>query len=110
MNKEEPTSSTPNETVPHLTEAEIAAVRQMQKQNNVMQNHAEFCYFRKMVRKPKKFNQPKTFNEKGEIVVCEGRPAPVSKGNLGKGTLRNKKCSCGSGKKFKKCCLNRNSN
>lgn len=106
MEKEETAISTPNEATPHLTEAEIAAAREMSRQQNILQNHSEFCYFRKMAQKPQKQNRPMTFNDKGEVVEHDGYPSPINKGNPTKGSLRNKKCSCGSGKRYKQCCLN----
>jgi uncharacterized protein YecA (UPF0149 family) len=112
--KNEETIETPNEVqeAPHLTEQEIAILSKMQqmraRQQSLLQTRAEYINFCKMSKKPQKFNTPKKFDEEGDVVEHEGYSAPVSRGNLGKGTLRNKKCSCGSGKKFKLCCLNRN--
>lgn len=101
---------TPNEIAqppeaPHLTEAEMKQIRIIQQFREKMNRRMEWNMFQRIAVKPEKYSKPTTFNENGEVVVCEGKQAPISSGNLQKGTLRNKKCSCGSGKKFKKCCL-----
>lgn len=103
--------STPNEVkkdeAPHLTDAEIEAFHKSSRLQQMMNNRMELSAFNRMDTKPDKVLKPLKFNDQGKVSVnYEPKLAPVTKGNLRKGTLRNKKCSCGSGKKFKKCCLN----
>lgn len=92
--------------VPHLTELELAQIRVMQQTQAKKQQAAEFNWFCKQVEKPKKQVRDLTVNEEGKVIRRETPvSAPVDRGNVRKGTLRNKKCSCGSGLKYKMCCL-----
>ena len=107
------TIETPNQVVtqpekyagPHLSEKELSLISQMQKLRTKAEQHFEWLGFQRIEKKPKRISKALTFNEQGEVVVCDPKVAPIEKGNLTKGTLRNKKCSCGSGRKYKKCCL-----
>jgi hypothetical protein len=113
MDRPEDVIKTPNQTIqppkdaPHLTEKELSLIGQMQKLRTKAQQHAEWLMFQRVADKPRRITKPLTFNDKGEVVVCDGKESPVGNGNIRKGTLRNKKCSCGSGKKYKRCCLNK---
>jgi len=108
MNK--PEISTPNEVkkeeAPHLTEAEIEQFQRMSRLERSLRNLADWNHFQKVEKKPRRTNKPLKFNEAGRVVENPlPNEAPFAKGNVTKGTLRNKKCSCGSGKKYKICCL-----
>ena len=97
------------EESPHLTEEEMKKFEDASKLETYMRTRAEYNSFHKMYEKPSKTNFPLTFDENGNVVRNKNpKEAPISKGNIHKGTLRNKKCSCGSGLKYKYCkCWNK---
>jgi len=101
------------EEAPHLTEEEITQMseykRKMGQLERDVRTRSEWNQFQKLTNKPNKSNFPLTFDENGKVIRNENpKEAPILNGNIHKGTLRNKKCSCGSGKKYKNCCWNRN--
>ena len=106
-NPELPTEESATEEItPHLTEQELEQFHKISRRKNKQINSHEWYRFLNMQRKGKRFNKPLMITEDGTITERVNQiPAPISQGNLRKGTLRNKKCSCGSGKKFKFCCL-----
>lgn len=112
MDKPENSIQTPNEvkSSEHLTESEIAYIRKMNQFQNKVKNHSEWCMFQRLPNKPKSINKPLALTEDGKVIEVLGKEAPIKSGNIKKGSLRNKKCSCGSGKKYKKCCLLKKTN
>jgi uncharacterized protein YchJ len=92
---------------PHLSESELLAIHQYQKSMALKKKHDEWKWFQKMSEKPKKQNFRKTFDENGKVVRAGEAFIPMTAGNIRSGKLRNKKCSCGSNKKFKFCCLSK---
>ena len=97
------------EESPHLTEEEMKKFEDVSKLETYFKTKTEYNHFIKMDDKPKKTNHPLTFDENGKVIKNNNpKKAPISKGNIHKGTLRNKKCSCGSGLKYKNCtCWNK---
>jgi uncharacterized protein YecA (UPF0149 family) len=93
------------EESPHLTNEEIGQFENVSKLERMYKTRNEWNSFLKSSKKPSKENHPMMSGENGKVVRSMfPKEAPISKGNPTKGTLRNKKCSCGSGKKYKNCC------
>jgi len=61
--------------------------------------HEEFVYLRREINKI----QRKRIRGVGIIEMKKGMPPIVKRGGIG----RNQLCLCGSGKKYKNCCINK---
>ena len=62
------------------------------------------------LREQERLDRQATLLEEAEVKVIAGTPQPKRVAKLlglRKNSYRNRPCMCGSGKKFKKCCINK---